>query len=149
MKGLFLSAPALGEIHREGAASYPYEGCGALLGRAANGSGSGTTRVLRTLPLSNREETAPRVRFALSPHDYMRVEAEAEKLGLDLLGFWHSHPDHPAKPSPTDRKYAWEGLLTLVLAVEKGEPRALTAWEIAGPDAPFEEIEITLEESGE
>src|SRR5262249_30594753 len=142
-RGLRLSALALEEIHREGASAYPHEGCGALLGRFRD-EGS---RVLRTLPLRNRETDAPKVRFALSPGDYMHVETEAERLGLDLLGFWHSHPDHPARPSATDRAYAWQGLFTLVLAVAQGEPRELTAWEIHGPDSPFVELPIALEES--
>jgi proteasome lid subunit RPN8/RPN11 len=136
---------ALEEIRGGGATAYPYEGCGALLGRSENG----TARVVRTLALPNVEAAAPRVRFAVSPRDYLHAEAEAERLGLHLLGFWHSHPDHPARPSPTDREYAWEGLLTLVLAVAKGEPRELTAWEVHGPDAPFVEIPIALEENRE
>ena len=64
--------------------------------------------------------------------------------GLKLLGFWHSHPDHPARPSETDRKYAWPGLLTLVIAVERGEPRDLTAWDVPGPEAPFRRVELEV-----
>ena len=142
MSELRLSAAALEEIRGEGASAYPHEGCGALLGRFADGRSS----VERTLPLPNRETASPRVRFAVSPSDYMHVEAEAGRLGLDLVGFWHSHPDHPARPSVTDRAYAWQGLLTLVLAVAAGEPRELTAWEIDGPDSPFVELPIALVE---
>jgi len=142
---LSLAASALAEIHEGGAAAYPHEGCGALLGRFD----AAAPRALRTLPLPNREAEKPRVRFALSPADCMHVEAEADRLGLDLLGFWHSHPDHPACPSETDRAYAWQGLLTLVLAVANGEPRDLTAWEIEGPDTPFTEVPIALVTSGE
>jgi proteasome lid subunit RPN8/RPN11 len=142
VKELRLSAAALEEIRKEGRAAYPHEGCGALLGQWADERSS----VERTLPLPNRETAAPRVRFAVSPADYMHVEAEAGRLGLDLVGFWHSHPDHPARPSATDRAYAWQGLLTLVLAVANGEPRELTAWEIEGPESPFVELPIALQE---
>jgi proteasome lid subunit RPN8/RPN11 len=140
-----LLAAARAEIDREGAAAYPYEGCGALLGRYDEA----TPRVVRTIPLPNTEAAAPRIRFAVSPKDYMHVEAEATRLGLDLLGFWHSHPDHPARPSVTDRAYAWEGLLTLVLAVAKGAAGELTAWEIRGLEAPFTEVPIALEASAD
>ena len=145
MNGVTLLPSARAEIDREAAAAYPNEGCGALLGRADDA----TPRVVRTVPLPNTEAAAPRVRFAVSPKDYLFVEAEAARLGLDLLGFWHSHPDHPARPSATDRAYAWEGLLTLVLAVAKGEPRELTAWEIRGLEAPFTELPIALVEGAD
>ncbi len=124
----------LEEIGRGAAKAYPYEGCGALLGEA------GHVRV--TLPLPNTEKGTPRVRFEVSPKDYLRVEREADARGLKLLGFWHSHPDHPARPSATDRAYAWEGLLTVIVSVEKGRPSDIGAWEICGAESPFERVEI-------
>ena len=135
-----LPSSVLAEIHAAASSAYPNEGCGALLGTAVNGE----REAVRTLPLANVEGDKPRVRFAVSPGDYMRVEAEAERLGLGLLGFWHSHPDHPARPSETDRLYAWVGLLTLVLAVEKAAPRELTAWEILEHDAPFTPVPLDI-----
>lgn len=86
------------------------------------------------------------MRFTVSPQDYLTMENEADARGLRLLGFWHSHPDHPARPSETDRRFAWEGLLTLVIAVENGAPVALTAWDIPGTDLPFRERPVVLEE---
>lgn len=137
-KGAVVFDPALlDEIRKAAAAAYPNEGCGALLGRRGPAPG-----VTASMPLPNVEEGAPRVRFSISPHDYMRVEREAEARGLDLLGFWHSHPDHPARPSATDREFAWEGLLTLIVSVREGEAGDVGAWQIAGPDAPFEAMEI-------
>jgi proteasome lid subunit RPN8/RPN11 len=91
------------------------------------------------VPLPNVEKDTPRVRFTVRPQDYLAMENEADARGMRLLGFWHSHPDHPARPSETDRRYAWEGLLTLVIAVEKSVPGALTAWEVPGPELPFRE----------
>ena len=124
----------LEEIARGAAKAYPYEGCGALLGE------SGHVRV--TLPLPNTEKGTPRVRFEVSPRDYLRVEREADARGLKLLGFWHSHPDHPARPSATDRAYAWEGLLTVIVSVEKGRSGDIGAWEIRGAESAFESVEI-------
>jgi proteasome lid subunit RPN8/RPN11 len=94
------------------------------------------------LPLPNTEKDAPRVRFEVSPEDYMRVEREADARKLRLLGFWHSHPDHPARPSPTDLSCAWVGLLTVIVSVEKGRARDIGAWEIRAPELPFERVEI-------
>jgi proteasome lid subunit RPN8/RPN11 len=124
----------LAEIARSSEAAYPYEGCGALLGE------SGHARVM--LPLPNTEKGTPRVRFEVSPKDYLRVEREADARGLRLLGFWHSHPDHPARPSATDLSCAWVGLLTVIVSVQKGRARDIGAWEIRAPELPFEPVEI-------
>jgi proteasome lid subunit RPN8/RPN11 len=127
-----LSAEALAAIRTEAARAYPHEGCGALLGPT-----DGDVREAVALP--NAENEKPRVRFTVSPQDYLAVEDQADARGLKLLGFWHSHPDHPARPSETDRRYAWEGLLTVVIAVDGGTPAAITAWEVPGQDLPFRE----------
>lgn len=124
----------LEDIAREASCAYPFEGCGALLGER------GHARVM--LPLPNTERERPRVRFEVSPEDYLRVEGEADALGLHLLGFWHSHPDHPARPSPTDLSCAWVGLLTVIVSVQKGRARDIGAWEIRAPELPFERVEI-------
>ena len=124
-------------VREEARRAYPHEGCGALLGPAPG-------HVSETLPVPNTEGEAPRVRFAVSPRDYLAVEDHAEERGLRLLGFWHSHPDHPARPSATDRRYAWEGLLTVVIAVEGGAPRDITVWDLPGPDQPFRQRALVV-----
>ena len=124
-------------IRLEAARAYPHEGCGALLGRTAG-------HVSETLALPNQEAGSPRTRFTVSPRDYIAVEESADARGLLLLGFWHSHPDHPARPSATDRDFAWPGLLTLVIAVDGGEPRELTAWDVEGPDGPFRQLDLDV-----
>ncbi len=124
----------LEDIAREASSAYPFEGCGALLGER------GHARVM--LPLPNTERETPRVKFEVSPEDYLRVEREADAQGLRLLGFWHSHPDHPARPSATDLSCAWVGLLTVIVSVQKGRARDIGAWEIRAPELPFERVEI-------
>jgi len=136
-----LAADALQAIREAARTAYPHEGCGALVGPAGG-------PVLESLALPNVERDQPRVRFSVSARDYMAVEDAAEAKGQTLLGFWHSHPDHPARPSETDRRYAWEGLLTLVIAVEKGEPRDLTAWAVDGPESPFRQLRLEPLEAG-
>ena len=123
-------------IRASARSAYPDEGCGALIGPRQGA-------VTESVPLPNREEDRPRVRFTVSPRDYIDVEAAADTRGLELLGFWHSHPDHPARPSQTDRQYAWEGLLTVIIAVAGGEPGEIAAWEVPGLEAPFHRLEIS------
>jgi len=124
----------LEDIAKAAAAAYPYEGCGALLGE------DGHARVMLQLP--NTERSTPRVRFEVSPEDYLRVEREADARGFRLLGFWHSHPDRPALPSATDLSCAWVGLLTVIVSVQKGRARDIGAWEIRAPELPFERVGI-------
>lgn len=137
-----IDASALAAIALAANGAYPNEGCGALLGELDGG----TPRVTLTLPIPNSEAGTPRVRFAVAPRDYLAVECEADRLGARLLGFWHSHPDHPARPSGTDRAYAWEGLLTVIVSVRSGESAEIGAFEILGPEEPFTALEI--QESG-
>jgi proteasome lid subunit RPN8/RPN11 len=130
-----LAPEALAAIRAEAARAYPHEGCGALLGPSEH-------EIREALSLPNDEEGSPRTRFRVSPRDYIAAEEAAEVRRTRLVGFWHSHPDHPARPSPTDRRYAWEGLLTVVVRVEEGEPREITAWEVPGPEQPFRELPL-------
>lgn len=132
-----LAAEAAAAIRREAARTYPAEACGALVG-------PGPGAVSEALPLPNAEGSSPRTRFTVTPRDYLVVEESADGRGLVLLGFWHSHPDHPARPSPTDRAHAWPGLLTLVVAVERGEPGEMTAWDVPGPEEPFRQLELEI-----
>lgn len=131
---------ALAAICREAARAYPHEACGALIG-------STQAHVSEALALPNQETERPGTRFTIAPADYLSVEQAAEGRGAQLLGFWHSHPDHPARPSATDREHAWEGLLTVVVSVEKGEPRDVTAWSVPGRGLPFAEVPLSLEEA--
>ena len=132
-----LAPEAAEAIRKEAARAYPAEGCGALLGPAE-------TAVSETVPLPNVEESAPRTRFTVSPIDYLAAEDGADARGLKLLGFWHSHPDHPARPSPTDRAYAWPGLLTLVIGVAQGDPGEMTAWDVPGHEEPFRQLDLEI-----
>ena len=85
---------------------YPFEVCGVLLGR----NGDGARRVDRVIPAVNRERDSPRVRYEIAPEDLVRIQREARDDGREILGYYHSHPDHPARPSETDRRIAAEGL---------------------------------------
>ncbi len=86
-----------------------------------------------------------RNRFLIRPEDFVASEREARKRGVDILGFYHSHPDHPARPSEFDREHAWPWYTYLILRVEQGVPRETTGWLLTEDRAQFlpEEIAVT------
>lgn len=118
---------------------YPFEVCGVLLGRGLDGS----RRVERVIPVANRETEAPRVRFQIAPEDLIRIQREGRHECREILGYYHSHPDHPARPSETDRRIAAEGLsdgvVHVVVGIEAGRRAAPTAWVFRDQTQAFEE----------
>ena len=138
--GLRIEPEVIEAIRGAARAAYPHEGCGALIGQPGG-------PVVESIELPNRETGRPKVRFSVSPSDYLAVEETADRRGLALLGFWHSHPDHPARPSETDRRYAWPELLTVVIGVAGGQPGEITAWEVADHESAFNEVELIVAEA--
>jgi proteasome lid subunit RPN8/RPN11 len=100
-------------IRRHGEETYPHECCGALVGRG--------DAVTDTVALPNTTEEGPRRRFLVRPSDYRLAEQRATELGGELLGFYHSHPDHPAKPSQYDLDHAWPTFAYIIVSVT-GDP---------------------------
>jgi proteasome lid subunit RPN8/RPN11 len=96
-------------IRRHGEETYPHECCGALVG--VNG------HTTATVALPNTTEEGPRRRFMVRPSDYRLAEQRAQELGGELLGFYHSHPDHPARPSQYDLDHAWPTFAYIIVAV--------------------------------
>jgi len=116
----------LQKIHAHGVESYPHECCGALLGS----DGEAFREIKHLLPLANRRDDSPRNRFELTPDDVRLAEKTAADKHLDLLGWYHSHPDAPARPSEFDRDHAWPWYSYIIVSVEKGEPRDTTSWRL-------------------
>ena len=112
-------------IRAHGRETYPDECCGALLGRL-----QGEVAVVEAVEAIRnvRETEERRRRFLVDPRDYLAIEREASRRGLLVLGFYHSHPDHPAAPSVFDRLHAWPNLHYLILSVADGEPAEMTSW---------------------
>jgi proteasome lid subunit RPN8/RPN11 len=100
-------------IRRHGQETYPHECCGALLGNTA----AGEARVGDVVPLPNTTEEGPRRRFLVRASDYRLAERRAAETGADLLGFYHSHPDHPARPSQYDLDHAWPNFAYVIVSV--------------------------------
>jgi len=118
-------------IRRHGRETYPDECCGALIGRGID--------VGHAAGLPNTTEEGPRRRFLVRPVDYQEAEKEARQLGGDLLGFYHSHPDAPARPSQYDLDHAWPTFWYVIVAVERGQPAAMTVWQLKDDRSRFEE----------
>jgi proteasome lid subunit RPN8/RPN11 len=98
-----------GAIRAHGEETYPHECCGALVGC--------DDRVTAVVALPNTTEEGPRRRFLVRPSDYREAERRASELGAELLGFYHSHPDHPARPSQYDLDHAWPTFAYIIVAV--------------------------------
>jgi proteasome lid subunit RPN8/RPN11 len=124
-------------IRAEGERAYPDECCGVLLGRQ---EGTGVRRVDEILPTGNARENDERYhRFRIEADDFMRAEAYARERDKDVLGFYHSHPDHPAAPSEYDREHALPFYSYVIVAVAGGRAEKLASWELAPDRSRFEE----------
>jgi proteasome lid subunit RPN8/RPN11 len=119
-------------IRAHAAETYPHECCGALLGRDA-----AAREVLRAFPLPNRRQDSPRNRFSLEPADVVAAERVAREMGAELVGWYHSHPDHPARPSAYDREHAWPWYSYVIVAVAGGAPGEMTSWRLADDRGAF------------
>ena len=133
---LEISAGLLERIHQNGEESYPEEGAGLLLGRA-----EATSRlVTEILALTNaREDSARHNRYLLTPQDMLRAEEEAERLGLEVIGVFHSHPDHPNRPSEFDREWAMPWFSYLITSVDSGKAVESRSWRLADDRKSFDE----------
>jgi proteasome lid subunit RPN8/RPN11 len=134
----------LTEMRRHGERDYPFECCGLMLGRFET---TGQKLLTETYPISNaREEEAKRNRFLIRPEELMRGEKYARENGLDVVGFYHSHPDEPAVPSKYDLDHAWPTYSYIVVSVEKGQAVDLRSWEMEADRSKFNEEEIPQSE---
>ncbi len=127
-------------ITRHAQDRYPEECCGILLGTVAETAhGEGTRKVVDFRPLDNEEETGRERRYLIGPQAFLEAENEARRRNLEILGIYHSHPDHPAVPSETDREQAWPWYSYLIVSVREGAPRELRSWRLLPDRSRFEE----------
>ena len=138
-----LTRERLEEIRQHGVRDYPYECCGLLLGRFAE---NGRKVVTETYPISNaREESAKRNRFLIEPEELMRGEKYARAKALEVVGFYHSHPDSPAVPSQYDLEHAWPTYSYIIVSVNKETSTDLFSWEQEPDRSRFNPEEIVIE----
>jgi proteasome lid subunit RPN8/RPN11 len=137
-----LSQERLLEISAHGERDYPYECCGLLIGRYEQ---EGLKVVLETYPISNaREESAKRNRFLIQPEELMRGERYARAKKLEVVGFYHSHPESPAVPSQYDLEHAWPTYSYIIVSVMKKCAGDLFSWEQQTDRLKFNREEITV-----
>jgi proteasome lid subunit RPN8/RPN11 len=141
---LALGAADLAAIGRHGEETYPEECCGFLLGTAA----AGLTRVERIVAAANERQESRHNRFVMSPETVLAAHKQARAAGLAVVGYYHSHPDHPAEPSEFDRDHAWPGLSYLIVAVRQGRAEAARSWRLRDDRERFEEERVAGLPSG-
>ena len=111
------------EIRRHGEAAYPAECCGAMVGRAE----SAAKEVLRLAPAVNRRTDDPH-RYLIAPDDLRQLEPAVRESGQEIVGYYHSHPDHPARPSTFDAEHAWPWYSYLIVCVDHGRGADMASW---------------------
>jgi proteasome lid subunit RPN8/RPN11 len=111
------------EIRREGELAYPAECCGVLGGRIVGE----TKEVSRLVAMMNHRTDDPN-RYLITPEDLLRTTADLQRSALEVLGYYHSHPDHPAAPSEFDSQHAWPWYSYIIVRVDHGRGAELTSW---------------------
>ena len=140
-----LTQQHLDEIGQHGERSYPHECCGLLIGEF---EADGRKAVREILPVENaREDGARHNRSLITAPELMRGERYAREKKLEVIGNYHSHPDHPARPSAFDLEHALPVWAYLIVAVAEGQAQELRAWEMRADRTQFDELEIRHEVS--
>lgn len=138
---LILSTELLNSVHAHGEASYPQEGAGLLLGHRDDDH----REVEVVLPLENTFEEKQRGhRYLIDPQAMIEAEEWAEKQDLTVLGVFHSHPDHPARPSEFDREMALPWFVYVISSIQSGDATRSRAWQLADDREQFEEVNIQI-----
>jgi proteasome lid subunit RPN8/RPN11 len=147
---LVLDARQLAAIRRHGEADYPHEACG-LIGGHVGGSGEGGGEVDRKIavhlvPLSNARPDSRRNRYLIAPEAFRQAEALLARDGLEVLGVYHSHPDHPAMPSTFDREHAWPWFSYVIVGIVHGRAQDARSWTLADDRSAFSEEALIIED---
>jgi proteasome lid subunit RPN8/RPN11 len=147
---VWISAELAEKIREHGVETYPYECCGALLGTDRDvlahdpqESRKISREVLSLFPLVNRRDDSPRNRFAVTADDVREAEKAASARGLEVIGWYHSHPDHPARPSDFDRDHAWPWYSYIIVSVHTGVPQDMTSWRLKDDRSGYLEEKIS------
>ena len=144
---LTLNSLLYGQLRKHGEETYPHECCGVLLGHF-QGEDRVVSEVVRA---GNTRDDRPQDRYNIDPRELVRIQRQGRERGLDIVGFYHSHPDHPARWSPTDLAEAhWIGCSYVITAVEKGNAAQTNAFVLGGTteeDKQFQDEEIRVEKA--
>jgi len=147
---LILNADVLARMHAHLQSGYPHEACGILIGdTTTDADGSVRTIVADAVNAANawdvtNERESQRNRFLISPDDYVRADRAASQRGLDVVGFFHSHPDCPPRPSETDREYAMPRSSFVIVRVDQGRATATQSWVLRDDRSGFDEESVQV-----
>lgn len=146
MSGLLLGRELYEQLRAHGEDTYPHECCGALLGTPAPGG----WKIAKVVRAGNTRTDSAHNRYSISPLELVRIEREARQQGLEIAGFYHSHPDHPAQWSTTDFAEAhWLGCVYAITEVAHGKAAATNCFLLAGAseeEKQFQQIGIEIED---
>ncbi|MCY3604542.1 MAG: M67 family metallopeptidase [Gammaproteobacteria bacterium] len=137
MNRISLPAPLREELATIAVDGYPYETCGVLVGARAGGK----VRIEKVSQARNLNTERAHDRYVLDPDDLISADLAAREAGLEVVGFWHTHPDHPAHPSETDREAAWDGYSYVILSVSGKRVEDLRSWRLNGEGFVEERVE--------
>jgi proteasome lid subunit RPN8/RPN11 len=144
---VYVPGPVLAQLNGHARTAYPSECCGALVGRAGRGEARARRDVLGAVPLDNAwapDGGSRRQRYLIASSDLRSVERESEEEGLEVLGFYHSHPDAPPLPSRFDREHAWPWYVYLIVSVGRDAVGPMKAWRLAEDRSRFEEHSVVI-----
>ncbi len=130
----------INRIKENGEKTYNAECCGAIFGKPDNG----IYVITELLEFNNEREDNPERRYLISPKQYMHSERIAAEKNLNLLGFYHSHPDHPAIPSQFDTEHAFPNFIYMIVSIQNGKAENLTSWKLFEDRNGFEELEMDI-----
>ena len=132
------------DLRRHGEETYPHECCGVMLGTIGDDGAITVTAIVRC---GNTRTDSPRNRYDIDPREVMNIQRDALKAGVDIVGFYHSHPDHPARWSQTDLAEAhWTGCSYVITSVEQGRAKVTNSFRLVGfeDERRFEDEEIVI-----
>ncbi|MBI5328420.1 MAG: M67 family metallopeptidase [Deltaproteobacteria bacterium] len=147
---LYFSKEIYNEIISHAEESYPHEACGALVGEQKQGVGESAQRsgigknVLKSRRLENMNKDRANDRYEINPKELLQVEKEASLNGLEIIGFYHSHPDHPDRPSSFDRERAWPLYSYVIISVQNGKTASVKSWTFEDEKEAFKEEEVRV-----
>ena len=139
---LVLDLRHVAAIRRHGEADYPAEACGLIAGAAEGGR----KVAAQIVPLANQRTDSARNRYLIDPASFRRAQERLDRDGLEIIGVYHSHPDHRPEPSAFDREHAWPWLSYVIVGVARGRADELKSWVLAEDRRVFGPETITIEE---
>ena len=144
MKGVTLPGPILDEMKAHARECYPDECCGFLIGVASQTEAPEERTILGVERAANDFDGERRRRFLIRPEELRDADRRAESSGRAIVGFYHSHPDHPARPSEFDREHAWPWYSYVVLGVTAVDVAAVGVFELDAGSSAFHEVPLRV-----